>query len=58
MGWHPLCHRRSGVPDRCWVASLADAGVAPLADAGEASLAGSVAGGVTDLAVPVWRPMK
>ena len=38
------------------VASLADAGVAPLADAGVTSLTdlgGSVAGGVTDLAVPV-----
>ena len=38
------------------VASLADAGVASLADAGVASLAdlaGSVAGGVTDLAEPV-----
>ena len=36
--------------------SLGDAGVASLADAGVASLAdlaGSVAGGVTDLAVPV-----
>ena len=38
------------------VASLADAGVASLSDAGVTSLAdlvGSVAGGVTDLAVPV-----